>query len=760
MKSAKFVSLMGVLLLFWLASGSFVPPVSADVTVTSMQRYKKVSSAPAGVVWCIKVSGTTTEPDGTKVELVGPDWQRFPGSPPPTTDTHTTVKDGKFEFEICGFSDWSQGKFKVKIGNNESPWIQPDEPPDSDKAEPKNQSMSFVAPFNLSELEIPGSVVFDLYPEDMIYHALTIPLPERLGGGQVNLDFLEGHGEIFFNYTEDPEILAFDILNWIMIYTSFEVPYRGSTGINTAATHPSSLGSINMSSGEMRVYEPGFYTNSFYTETYPSLEGLGTVWLCDEPKSPRHCIGLDMYFYETPEQAYEALKEGDIDAMDCPLTLEQYYEVIADPTIQLAPSWPGGWYGYRKNFVGIVSMEGKGPVNKYTYLNAFKVDDAGTAEDESQEPIQIGLSSTPNSLNPLYCEPSSSGWNVMDEIAYTHLFSLEPYNLAVDNPWAAQDLELSTWFDPNDGETKSVIKFWIRKDAWWHAPVTGDLVRQFIAHDVEFTIWYIYAFNDCAQWQHVESIHHTNIIDDFTIEVYFDAEVQDYNLSREMPLLPKYEYLDLLCKKTCVVFEIAEPVEPSTKMIFTEDQVIQIINVTKYPEEIPLIEGVDYEIFATGPPDYCHNEIHWLRPLEPGEWIKICYWTPDLDPHGYYLANLPWELTWFSLGTHYPIEIVPGVGGYAIFGCARLHFIGAPPLGEIDWKWTWQGTVKPRGGYYQVFLYDAVRLLSAYCSRGDGTPLPNWFPGADIDANDLCHVGLYDAVTLLVNYGKKFGMPP
>jgi hypothetical protein len=186
-----FLSLTSILGLL----GIFVSPVLGDVDVDSMIRYKKI--AWGGVMWCIEASGTTTEADGTEVYLIGPDWQ----GGEPKHDTLTQVKDGKFKFEICGFSDWSQGRFKVKIGDNESPWIEPAEPSDPDEGEPKEQSMSFAAPFDLSELEIPGSVVFDLYPEDMIYHALTIPLPERLGGGQVTLDFLEGHGEILFYYT-------------------------------------------------------------------------------------------------------------------------------------------------------------------------------------------------------------------------------------------------------------------------------------------------------------------------------------------------------------------------------------------------------------------------------------------------------------------------------------------------------------------------------------------------------------------------------
>jgi len=102
---------------------------------------------------------------------------------------------------------------------------------------------------------------------------------------------------------------------------------------------------------------------------------------------------------------------------------------------------------------------------------------------------------------------------------------------------------------------------------------------------------------------------------------------------------------------------------------------------------------------------------------------------------------------------------VEGVGGYLSLEPNSYFFLNTPPFGEIDWAWYWTGTTKPRSGYYEVDLYDAVRLLVAYCSRGDGVPSANWFPGADIDPYDLCHVGLYDAVQMLSKYGQKQGAP-
>jgi hypothetical protein len=176
---------------------------------------------------------------------------------------------------------------------------------------------------------------------------------------------------------------------------------------------------------------------------------------------------------------------------------------------------------------------------------------------------------------------------------------------------------------------------------------------------------------------------------------------------------------------------------------------------------IPLQQYVDYEIFGTGEPDYCHQEIHWLRPLNPGDTVVFTYYTIHLTAAGYYLGGLTWQQTLWSTGPYYLVDVHIGVGGYATMNCVDSHWLGAPPLGEIDWTWYWNAGPYPRTGYYQVNLYDAVTLLKAYCARGDNCPVPtNWAPGADIDGYDLCHVGLYDAVQLLTNYGKKFGSPP
>ncbi|RLI40012.1 hypothetical protein DRO69_13495, partial [Candidatus Bathyarchaeota archaeon] len=87
-------------------------------------------------------------------------------------------------------------------------------------------------------------------------------------------------------------------------------------------------------------------------------------------------------------------------------------------------------------------------------------------------------------------------------------------------------------------------------------------------------------------------------------------------------------------------------------------------------------------------------------------------------------------------------------------------FLETPILGEIDWRWYWEGTTKPRSGYYRIDILDVVLCTGSYCMRGDGVYNPIYMPGADIDASDLCHVGILDLVSITGNYFTKFGSPP
>jgi ABC-type oligopeptide transport system substrate-binding subunit len=68
-----------------------------------------------------------------------------------------------------------------------------------------------------------------------------------------------------------------------------------------------------------------------------------------EAKSPRHCKGLDVYFYASDDKAFGALIAGEVDFCQWSLTYEQYLDACESPDFQLAGYAENGIYGYALN---------------------------------------------------------------------------------------------------------------------------------------------------------------------------------------------------------------------------------------------------------------------------------------------------------------------------------------------------------------------------------------------------------------------------
>ncbi len=522
-------------------------------------------------------------------------------------------------------------------------------------------------------------------------------------------------------------------------------------------------GPIVMTDMNYHVYTGGWglgryptYLYSLYHSKYCYPDGPNYITGFDENGNPN---------YPDVDAAVEGLYFGKNidDAMD---SCKTFCFLHAQYCINV-PLWSVyGYMTYKKNLVGICNMDGYGLENEYTFLNAYKVDDPSTPEDESQEPIRFATVNAPKQLNILY-----SKWyydySVLDRI-YEGLRSVQPFALGIDQPWIAQDWEESVWTDPQDGKNKTKATWWLRKDVRWKAPETCEFVTNFTAHDMEFTIWYNYAFDDSWQFSGFEDVHHTKIVNDHCIEIYSQAEAWTMLGSPTYPILgPKEILMPLLCEEKCVTYDVDQNYTECEKFMITDDQIVQVINCTKdigTPDERELIECDDFQIcadYAT----YCHNLYHTKINLTEGQTITLCYWTPKLAAGGNYLAGLDWTQTMYSIGPYCPTQIVKGVGGWAKLKCNDCFFLETPPLGEIDWRWIWEPGPKPRSGYYKIDIYDVVKATAAYCHRGDSCPEPGvvdpkWNPSADLDATDLCHVGIYDVVTITGKYGRRFGSPP
>ena len=132
------------------------------------------------------------------------------------------------------------------------------------------------------------------------------------------------------------------------------------------------------------------------------------------------------------------------------------------------------------------------------------------------------------------------------------------------------------------------------------------------------------------------------------------------------------------------------------------------------------------------------------------------------------MAGLDWTQTWYNYGPFYPISITPGVGGSVSFNKNPYYWMPTPPLGETDWRWIWEtpggipGPSNPGrdGGHFKIEIYDVVKATASYCHFGSGPYDPKYFPGGDLDASDIGHVGIYDVVSITGKYATEWGAPP
>jgi len=95
-----------------------------------------------------------------------------------------------------------------------------------------------------------------------------------------------------------------------------------------------------------------------------------------------------------------------------------------------------------------------------------------------------------------------------------------------DIPWEAERWEVGTWTTP-EGNEGTKVTYWLRKDVTWHDGVP------FTAHDIEFTMEYLKAQRVPKYQAAWSNYSHSEIIDDYTITVYFDnvSYWHTYNVS-------------------------------------------------------------------------------------------------------------------------------------------------------------------------------------------------------------------------------------
>jgi len=359
-------------------------------------------------------------------------------------------------------------------------------------------------------------------------------------------------------------------------------------------------------------------------------------------------------------------------------------------------------------------------------------------------------------------------YQCLDKI-YAGLIQENPYNQAIDTPWIAQDWTTSSWIDPDDGQSKTVVTYYFRKDAYWVKPVTGAQDGLFTAKDYEFTCYYIYAQSPfipelswgCPHVDKFKHIHHVQVINDYCVKVYMDiSSVYAYKLPI-YPLLPKHMWLkEPLAHNNSATFDISQIYNndgtiPLNEYVVSGSQDTKIKAHLTNGQEAWLTYGDDFMwkkgdlVLLT----YSINGVNIDR-------LTVYYWTTG-SITGYFPGGQNWQYILEGCGTHYVVNLNEEV---IALNANRCFFLETPILGEIDWRYNFIPGAMPRSGYFKIDVLDVIKANAAYGSRGicgDGQgPSNNWFPGADLASTNVGKIDVLDLVQVTNNYAKTFGTPP
>jgi len=510
----------------------------------------------------------------------------------------------------------------------------------------------------------------------------------------------------------------------------------------------------------MGAFDYHFYTGGWSLGRYPTyIYGLynSKFWY---PWAPNYVTGVD--------------KEGnpnypDIDEWSSKIW---YAESIADAkeAAKMAEGllvehcvcvwvWSSKSFWAYRNLLGVCNSKLAGLENSYTFNHVWTTDG---------KTLTVGLITPPYQLNILM-----SSWyydrQVMDRIYDGFWGGTAPYAPARDQAWTAQDWAVSSWTDPKDGEEKTCMSIWSRKDINWVKPVTGEVYGPFTMKDLAFSIWLQLAWS--KSWAHDDlvDIQWIKIVDDYAAEVYFDAKSYWFQYVPMTYVIPSELWKDLgFAKMNTTSLLLPDPI-PANKTIHLADygaaQILEVIGATLDGETVE--ENVDFRVVNVYDD---HTYIEFLTTVSPGQNFTITYWTIDKKPDGYFPGELPWEQVMVGLGQWYMVSHEPGPGGYVGLKANRNHWLETSIKGEIDWWWEW-GDIDttrptslhsgPRKGYFMGTIGDAVRCLPAYDASGNLVPDISWRPEGDV-AEPECKIDISDVVTIVgpASYDVSFGETP
>jgi len=312
---------------------------------------------------------------------------------------------------------------------------------------------------------------------------------------------------------------------------------------------------------------------------------------------------------------------------------------------------------YRKEVRGIIKLNVSNwqdnayisVLNRYSLLSAYKNDGS---------PIKVGLWMHIDELNILYADWPSEIQTC--DMIYDDLIYFVPNDPANYRPWTSS-WNIDLWYDPETGENKTKVTLYLTNSSYWIKPATGEVLGQMTAYDFEFTTWYTYQTPDAWHHYDVMNIHHIRVIDNFTIEVYFNASSIWYLPSLNYPIIPKQiwtNFQQLTELKTLTFIEGVNATTPGYLNLIYQDIGAPVAIESVKANSSDLTKYDDYNLEM--------GKLRIYDDLPNGTFINVTYWARG-NPQGFVPGELPWQDILVGNGPFYITELDRTTGCYIYF---------------------------------------------------------------------------------------------
>jgi hypothetical protein len=402
------------------------------------------------------------------------------------------------------------------------------------------------------------------------------------------------------------------------------------------------------------------------------------------------------------------------------------------------------YWAWRSDLLGVVNMEGDGPDNGNNDLNCYHADGS---------PVYYGQISSPNTVNIVY-----SNWvydyQTLNRMNMYGGQAVSPYNLAADqNDPPLIYHEFTDWSDPDDGGAlKSYIIETYRTDGYYCEPVSGNQKAVVDAIDYMWNSWFDYQVGDTWFTSGYVDLHHINVLNSTTFEIFFETRSYWNNYYCQGPLRPRGVWWTQH-EGTILVDNATETFTEGPGNDFEAPGIVPLANEPVYIDwvevnSVPLTPYTDYNIYARGGGPTGYLEI--TTAVADGATVEVMYRFAG-DARGYTPGNIAWQTILEGAGMYYATAFTAGIGGSITLKKNPFYYQETPPLGEIDFA-------RKSNGACKVDIFDLNIVAGAFGSTGTGIPDANWWAGADL-APVGGIVDILDEVTVTGSWNDEWDFP-